>query len=466
MQLIHNYIYREVVILTLTIIAVLTFLLVGLELFKVVELILYTDLPLWLTLKFIWLLIPFTLTLTIPTGLLAAVLIVFGRMSSDRELLALKSTGLGLAPIVAPVFIIASLLMVIDFWIIASVNPECRKEYNDMKHEIVTNNPLALFTPEVVLDKIPGWRIYFSRKKGAELDDVILWQLNPAGQIMTSIRAERATIDLDLEHQQLVMTLFNEREENYPSDADPLKVQPGARAAQLPVGVSLNSFYEKASRHLAWMTLPEIQEVIFAMQDAPKDNQEEVTPYLTELQARISFSLACFTFVFVGIPSHDHDVLFAETALRTGREVVDAADSGPAVQREDVLPDLIRQYILSLHSWTGIGGVYDFTTGTQRGLVACHIGAERRVDDFHMGLVLRIGFEGGGGFEGGVDGIIGIAVEQAEIATGLQRDDAGDQRGELGIGGVDLCLGFVIDPGRVAIGDQAEMVDHGLNPRK
>jgi lipopolysaccharide export system permease protein len=298
--LIHNYIYKEVVVLTAAIIGVLTFLLVGLELFKVMELILYTDLPLWLTAKFVWLLIPFTLTLTIPTGLLAAVLIVFGRMSSDRELLTLKATGIGLAPIVAPVFIIAVFLMLFDFWLIASVNPECRKEYNDMKHEIVTNNPQDLFTPEMVLDKIPGWRIYFSSKKGAELEDVILWQLNDLGKVTSSIRAERATLDLDVEHQQLVMTLFHERGENYSADGDPLKVQPGAHAEQAPYTVSLNSFYEKVQKRLAWMTLPEINEVIFAMQTAP--TSEQASPYLTELQARISFSMACFTFVLVGIP--------------------------------------------------------------------------------------------------------------------------------------------------------------------
>jgi lipopolysaccharide export system permease protein len=298
--LIYNYLYKEIILLTAAVIGVMTFLLVGLELFKVLSLIVNTDLPLWLTAKFVLLLIPFTLTLTIPTGLLAAVLIVFGRMSSDRELLALKASGIGLLPIVAPVFIVAGLLMAVDFWLIASVNPECRKEYNDMKHEIVTNNPLALFTPEVVLDKIPGMRLYFSRKKGSELDDVILWQLNDQDVVVSSLRAARATIDLDTEHQQLVMTLFHERGEQYPADGDAAKVQPGAYADQAPMTVSLNSFYEKPERHLAWMTLPEIQEVIFAMQTAPTG--EQASPYLTELQARISFSLACFTFVFVGIP--------------------------------------------------------------------------------------------------------------------------------------------------------------------
>jgi lipopolysaccharide export system permease protein len=298
--LIHNYIYREVVVLTAAIIGVLTFLLVGLELFKVMELILYTDLPFWLTAKFIWLLIPFTLTLTIPTGLLAAVLIVFGRMSSDRELLALKATGIGLAPIVAPVFIVAIVLMAIDFWLIASVNPECRKEYNDMKHEIVTNNPRDLFTPEVVIDKIPNMRIYCSRKIGPKLENVLIWQLNDQNKVVSFIHADWATLDLDMEHQQLVINLFHERSANYPENGDPMGVQPGSTAEQAPVTRSLNSFYEKVQRHLAWMTLPEIQEVIWAMQTAPTG--EQASPYLTELQARISFSMACFTFVFVGIP--------------------------------------------------------------------------------------------------------------------------------------------------------------------
>jgi lipopolysaccharide export system permease protein len=298
--LIHNYIYKEIVLLTLAIIGVMTFLLVGLELFKVMELILYTDLPLWLTAKFVWLLIPFELTLTIPTGLLAAVLIVFGRMSSDRELLALKATGIGLAPIVAPVVIWATLLMLVDFWLIASVNPECRKEYNEMKHEILTNNPRDLFTPEVVLDKIPGMRIYFTRKNGPTLEDVLIWQLNDQDKLTSAVRAEYATLDLDVEHQQLVINLFNERGEEYSPDGDMMKTQPGARSTQAPITRSLASFYDKPERHLAWMTLPEINDVIFAMQTAPPG--EQASPYLTELQARVSFSLACFTFIVVGLP--------------------------------------------------------------------------------------------------------------------------------------------------------------------
>jgi len=299
--LIYNYLYKEIVILTGAIIGVLTFLLVALDLFRVVQLIMYTDLPIWITAKFVLLLIPFVLTLTIPTGLLAAVLVVFGRMSSDRELLALKASGIGLAPIVAPVIFLAIGLSLVNYWLIAYVVPECRKEYNGMKHEIVTNNPMNLFTPEMIIDKLPNSRIFFSSRNGPELEDVFIWVLDDQNQnrLSRSIRADRARVDLDLEHQLLVLTLFNEREEQYPS-ADFTRVQPGSRAEQLPYTYSLSSFYEKVQRKLAWMTLPEIEEVIYAMQSAPTG--ELASPYLTELQARISFSIAAFTFVVVGIP--------------------------------------------------------------------------------------------------------------------------------------------------------------------
>src|SRR5471032_902787 len=153
--------------------------------------IMYTDLPIWITAKFVLLAVPLTLTITIPAGLLAAVMIVFGRMSSDRELLALKASGIGLAPIVAPVIVLAMGLSVLDYWLVAYVVPECQKEFNGMKHEIVTNNPMTLLNSEENVDKIPGWRIYFYSKHGTQLDDVYLWQLEDGtNRLLRAIRAD------------------------------------------------------------------------------------------------------------------------------------------------------------------------------------------------------------------------------------------------------------------------------------
>ena len=299
-NLIHNYIYRELLMMTASIVGVLTFLFVTVDLVHIIQLIMYTDLSIWITAKLVLLLIPQTLTLTIPTSLLASVLIVFGRMSSDRELLAIKASGIGLAPIVAPVIIVAFLCCLLVFWLTASVEPSCREQYSKMKHEIVTSNPQALFTPEITLDKIPGLRFYFDKKIGNELQHVVIYQFDDSQQLVNSLRADRADITLDLEHQVLLITLFNERGERYPNVQDITQVEPGVRAQQGELSVSLSSFYEKVQKQLSWMTLPEIGEVIEAMQGAPTG--QLATPYLTEFQARISFALAALTFVIVGLP--------------------------------------------------------------------------------------------------------------------------------------------------------------------
>ncbi len=79
-----------------------------------------------------------------------------------------------------------------------------------------------------------------------------------------------------------------------------MKVHPGGHGEQMVQAVSLNTFYAPLQRHLAWMTIPDIWDIIYAMQSGPTG--EQASPYLTELQARVSFSITAITFVIVGLP--------------------------------------------------------------------------------------------------------------------------------------------------------------------
>ncbi len=300
MNLIHQYIYREVLLLTTAITGVLTFLLVTVTLFRTLSGLMYTDLPMFLALKLMFLGVPLILTLTIPAGLLAAVMISFGRMSSDRELVALKAAGIGLAPIVAPVIILAMALSGIDYLLIAYTVPQCQKEINGMKHEIVTNNPMNLLSAQEICDKIPGCKILFETKQGNELNDIQIWSFDESGHLISQLRAAHATVTLDLDHQQLVITLLNGREDDFPSQSDVTKVHSGVHGDQMVKAYSLATFYDKVTRKLAWMKVPDILDIIYSMQTNPSG--EQASPYLTELQARVSFSITTFTFIVVGLP--------------------------------------------------------------------------------------------------------------------------------------------------------------------
>ena len=78
-------------------VAVLSLIIVLGNAFKqIFELLVNDELPISLIFKMVGLLIPQALTFTMPWGILVAALIVFGRMSQDLELQAIRAAGIGL----------------------------------------------------------------------------------------------------------------------------------------------------------------------------------------------------------------------------------------------------------------------------------------------------------------------------------------------------------------------------------
>ena len=94
MKLIDRFVSRELIVNVLFAIAVLSLVLVVGNIFrKLLPLLVNHDVPMEYLITFIAYVLPFSLIFTIPWGLLTAILLVFGRLSADNELIALRSNG-------------------------------------------------------------------------------------------------------------------------------------------------------------------------------------------------------------------------------------------------------------------------------------------------------------------------------------------------------------------------------------
>ena len=94
LNIIDRYLGRQVVTGTLMGVAVLSLVFVFGNLFKeVFELLVDKNLPVESVLKFMAYILPFSLAFTIPWGFLTAVLLVFGRLSADNELVSCAWRG-------------------------------------------------------------------------------------------------------------------------------------------------------------------------------------------------------------------------------------------------------------------------------------------------------------------------------------------------------------------------------------
>ena len=91
MKLIDRFVSRELLVNVLFAIAVLSLVLVVGNIFrKLLPLLVNHDVPMEYLIAFIAYVLPFSLIFTIPWGLLTAILLVFGRLSADNELIALR----------------------------------------------------------------------------------------------------------------------------------------------------------------------------------------------------------------------------------------------------------------------------------------------------------------------------------------------------------------------------------------
>ena len=124
MKLIDRFVSRELLVNVLFAIAVLSLVLVVGNIFrKLLPLLVNHDVPMEYLISFIAYVLPFSLIFTIPWGLLTAILLVFGRLSADNELIALRANGVSVTRVSVPLAGIAIICTAICLWLNVQVAP-------------------------------------------------------------------------------------------------------------------------------------------------------------------------------------------------------------------------------------------------------------------------------------------------------------------------------------------------------
>jgi lipopolysaccharide export system permease protein len=285
-------------------VAVLSLIIVLGNAFKqIFELLVNDELPISLIFKMVGLLIPQALTFTMPWGILVAALIVFGRMSQDLELQAIRAAGIGLVPLVAPVILFGLFLSAVCFYNNAVIVPLTLQKFKSVLLDIGRDNPAFLIRAGEAMDRFPGYRIYIGKKNGTDLTDINIWELDPNGVPRRNIRAEKGSLSADLDDLSLTITLQKARQEERGENAADLNgIRAGLSADQLPLKISLRSFLNPDDmKDIRIAGLGDLTNRILSPVEGYVD-PKQIYPMLTEMQKRISFALAPFTLLLVGIP--------------------------------------------------------------------------------------------------------------------------------------------------------------------
>jgi LPS export ABC transporter permease LptF len=301
MKMIDRYISRQLFVNLLFAIAVLSFVLVIGNIFrKLLPLLVNHDLPVEYLVGFIAYVLPFSLIFTIPWGLLTAVLLVFGRLSADNELTALRSNGVSITRICVPLVFIALICTAASLWLNVQVAPAAQEEMRSTVFNLATRNPMALFGSDQVIDQFPGRKIYVGKKEGNRLENILVFETNEDAMPMKVTHARVGMLETDLPNRRILMHLYNARYQQR-DEVDPFdlrRMRDGINVAEGTLPISLEELYEKEKRRASRSMLSLEQLLDQLKNDDPKMRSAS----RTEINKRFSFPMACLVFALVGVP--------------------------------------------------------------------------------------------------------------------------------------------------------------------
>src|ERR1700731_2312163 len=305
MKILDRYLSRQILGAVTWAVSLLTMILVlGNVLRDLLSLLLSHQVPVTYILTFIAYLLPFSLTYSIPWGVLVAVLLVFGKLSSDNELVALRANGIGMTRICYPVFAIALMFLGICLWINLYAAPISEVKLRSAVFDLASSDPLALFGSDEVIDQFPNRKIYVGRKNGSSLEDLHIYEMNGYQVPIRVIYARRGTLEVDKQNERILLHIYDahyeERDEADVNDLRLMRYGISLKEGVLPI--SLQELIEKAknNRRPNELTLGQLRETL--EQQKGKEMLRKRTILRTELSKRFSNALVVVTFVLVGIP--------------------------------------------------------------------------------------------------------------------------------------------------------------------
>lgn len=175
-KIVNRYIFREIIVPFALGLSVFTFVLLLARLLKLVELVVSRGVPTASIVQLLAAILPAFLEVTVPMAMLLAILVAFGRLSADSELVALRSSGISLYQIVPPVVAFVLLATITTALLSLYARPWGNRSLRTILYDIASSRATAGLKPQVFNDEFPGLVIYAERidPNGDRLSHVLI----------------------------------------------------------------------------------------------------------------------------------------------------------------------------------------------------------------------------------------------------------------------------------------------------
>ena len=252
--------------------------------------------------------LPETLQWSMPLALLVSSVLVFSRLSADSEIAAMRACGINLLSVMKFPLIFALLCTALGFYINNEIVPRGHEVRRTLKTKVSVKTGLSVLEPGRIIDDFPKVKLYFARKEGNWLYDLVVIDYSNAN-LERMITADKALVtqrgsDVDLELYHMTVD---------PVDDKHRTMARANRFVYTMKDVIRQSHYTKRLKDFrTFEMLERIEQLKAELPKAIKTYGEkdprveflrcDLSGHRVEFSKRFVFAMAAVCFVLIGIP--------------------------------------------------------------------------------------------------------------------------------------------------------------------
>src|SRR5580765_6989267 len=318
MRIFDRYVVREVALPLLLSLVLLTFLATIQPFLRQAYPIIAKGVPAWIVLKVVVLLLPSALSISIPMAVLLGLLIALGRLSGDREFVAMQACGVSIYQLMRPLAAIAVVSTAATAYVMIVARPDWNQEFREVVFKEVAQRVENNIRPRVLFTEFPGHVLYVRDVDAAShvMRDVFFADASQGGVTTLSFAREgRFVIDRTNKVVQLLLTRGNE---HILQSSKPDEFQTNEFEQRILTLDAQTVFKQPPARNIQEMSIPDLRKVIANTQPVNTDAVKLRAEAQIMLQNNFAIPAACCVLALVALAlgvSNRKDGMLASFAI-------------------------------------------------------------------------------------------------------------------------------------------------------
>ena len=366
----NRYIFKEMFVPFSINIFVFAFLFLMTEMLKIANWIVNYNLSIWAVFTLIFYTMPMFLTFIIPMSVMLAILLTFLRLSSDNEIVAIKSCGMSIYGLLPPVLLFALLGFLLTMLLTLYAGPRSKASLEQMSLKVATTNLDIGLKERTFNDTFKGVMLYVNKIdiKKRKLIDVFIEDKRQQNIVITVVAPEGRLISEPEKYIYHLILSNGTIHQTNPKERSANSIQFNTYTLSLNFKEQVaNAAKQKKGREE--MSVVELRQYIDKL--AGKD-EEAFQKAKMELHRRYSIPAACLALGLLAFPLG----IQSKTAKRSFGLILGLffffsyyllLTAGYSFGKSGVLPPVIGMWLPNV-VMTGIGLFFLFKTAKDRSL--------------------------------------------------------------------------------------------------